>query len=125
MKAHKYTAAFLLAASLLSASAFAKDKTGAKFTLLYKSQVGATELTPGSYKLQWEGTGDSVQIKVLQDGKIVATAPAKLVQDAKPAAETMVTYRTDGDKVTVEAIDLSNVGQSLVITDTQSQLATK
>ncbi|MGA9040592.1 MAG: hypothetical protein WB421_08665 [Terriglobales bacterium] len=124
MKNHKYTAAFLLAASLLPASAFAKDKTGTKFTLLYKSQVGATELTAGDYKLQWEGTGDNVQVKVLQDGKVVATAPAKLVDNAKPVEKTQVTYRTAGDKVTVEEIDLSHSSQSLVLTESQSQLAT-
>jgi hypothetical protein len=125
MKSHKYTAVFLLAACLLPASAFAKDKSDTKFSLLHKSQIGATELTPGDYKLQWKGTGDNVQVKVLQDGKVVATAPAKLVENAKPVEKTRVTYRTAGDKVTVEEIDLSHSAQSLVITEPQSQLATK
>ncbi len=86
MKSRNYTAAFLLAASLLPASAFAKDKTDAKFNLLYKTQVGASELAPGEYKLQWEGTGDHVQVNVLQHGKIVATAAAKLVANRETGA---------------------------------------
>jgi hypothetical protein len=125
MKSRNYTAAFLLAASLLPASAFAKDKTDAKINLLYKTQVGTAELAPGEYKLQWEGTGDHVQLNVLQHGKIVATAPAKLVENAKPVQATAVTYLTVGDKVTVEEINLSHSAQSLVLTETQSQLATK
>ncbi len=125
MKSHKYTAAFLLAVSVLSASAFAKDKTDAKFLLHYKAQFGATELTPGDYTLQFEGTGATVQVSVLQSGKIVATSPAKLVENVKPVQTGAVTYRTVGDKKTVEEIGLSHGKQSLILIEPQAQIATQ
>jgi hypothetical protein len=124
MKSHCYTAALLLAASLLPATAFAKDKADAKFSLTYAAQFGNTELAPGSYKIQWEGTGDNVQVTALQHGKIVATAFAKLVESAKPADSSEVTYGTVGEKKTVNEIDFSKSKESLVFTEAQRQVAT-
>jgi hypothetical protein len=124
MKSHRYTTALLLAASLLPATAFAKDKAEPKFSLEYTAQLGNAELAPGTYKLQWEGTGDNVQVNVLQHGKIVATASAKVVESAKPADASEVTYGMVGDKKTVNEIDFSKSKQSLVFTEAQRQVAT-
>jgi hypothetical protein len=126
MKSNHYTTALLLAASLLSATAFAKDKdkADAKFSLGYTAQFGNTELAPGTYKLQWTGTGENVQVNALQRGKIVATASAKLVESAKPADTSEVTYGTVGDKKTINEIDFSKSKESLVFTEAQRQVAT-
>src|SRR5580704_18150456 len=125
MKSHPYTAAILLATALLSASAFAKDKADAKLSIEYKAQFGTSELAPGNYKLQWEGTGDNVQVSVLQHGKVVATAPAKLVLNQQLAGAGEVTYGAAGDKKTVNEIDIANSKQSLVFTEIPGQIATK
>ncbi len=93
--------------------------------LYYKAQVGTTELAPGNYTLQWQGTGDNVQVKVLQNGKVVATASAKLVENAKLGETNGVTYRVAGDKRLVEEIKLSHGKESLVFSETQSQIATQ
>jgi hypothetical protein len=125
MKSHRYTTAVLLAASFLSATAFAKDKVDAKFSLTYAAQFGNTEFAPGTYKVQWEGTGDNVQVNALQHGKIVATASAKLVESAKPADSSEVTYGTVGEKKTVHEIDFSKSKESLIFNEAQRQVATK
>jgi len=124
MKSQIYTTAILLAASLLPATAFAKDKADAKFSLDYAARFGNTELAPGTYQLTWEGTGDNVQVNALQHGKIVATASAKLVETAKPANANAVTYGTVGEKKTVNEIDFSKNKKSLVFTEAQRQVAT-
>jgi hypothetical protein len=125
MKSHHYTTAVLLAASLLPATAFAGDKADAKFSLEYTAQFGNAELAPGTYNLQWEGTGDNVQVNALQRGKIVATAPAKFIEAPKVAGSNAVTYGTVGDKKKVNEIDFAKNKKSLVFTEVQSQVGTK
>jgi len=41
--------------------------------------VQNTQLTPGDYKVVWEGNGPDVQVSFVQYKKTIATAPAKLV----------------------------------------------
>ncbi|HEX4424775.1 MAG TPA: hypothetical protein VH079_05225 [Terriglobales bacterium] len=126
MKSHRFTTSLLLAASLLPATAFAKDKgkPDAKVSFAYTTQFGNNELAPGNYKLQWEGTGDTVQVNALQRGRVVATASAKLVESAKPADSSEVTYGTVGDKKTVHEIDFSKSKESLIFAEAQRQVAT-
>jgi hypothetical protein len=45
-------------------------------------QVGSTQLKAGDYKAIWDGTGKDVQVKILQGKNVVATVPAKLVDDS-------------------------------------------
>lgn len=80
MKYIKYLGGAALAGLLvLPVSSFAKDKNEGNLTLANPVQVGSTQLQPGNYKVEWQGSGPAVNIDILQDNKTVATAPAKLV----------------------------------------------
>lgn len=104
----------------LSLSVFAKDKGNqGKFTLSDTVQLGSTQLKAGEYKVEWEGTGDAVQVKVLQGKNVIATSPAKLVQQSQPAATDSVTLGTSGSTKTLEEIDFGNRKESLVFTQGQ------
>jgi len=45
-------------------------------------KAGSTKLIPGNYDLSWTGTGADVQVTVTQNKKVIATFPAKLVEEA-------------------------------------------
>lgn len=44
-------------------------------------KAGATQIAPGDYEVTWTGTGSDVQVTFARYKKIIATFPAKLVQE--------------------------------------------
>jgi hypothetical protein len=70
-------------AVLLAASAFAGTKGG--FQVNDPITVNGTTLKPGEYKLQWDGNGPNVQLSFIQGKKVIATAPAHVVELQSPA----------------------------------------
>ncbi len=80
MKYIKYLGGAVLAGLLaLPVTAFAKDKNEGNLMLSAPVQVGSTQLQPGSYKVEWQGSGPAVNVDILQDNKTVVTAAAKVV----------------------------------------------
>ena len=68
-------------ALLLATSAFAADKGNkGSFEVIGPTTVSGHQLSPGQYKLTWDGTGSSVELMILSQGKVVATVPAHLIQ---------------------------------------------
>jgi hypothetical protein len=113
MKTGKYVAIVAVLASGLSLSAIAKDKNETRISLSDSVQVGATDLKPGDYTLQWEGDGPDVQVKVLKGKNVVATVPAKLAQGTSGYANA-ITTRTVGNVKTLDEVDFAGGKQSLV-----------
>src|SRR5581483_7651656 len=69
MKFAKYLLLLAGVALSLPLSAMAKDNgsnNSGKFTVAENVKVGSTELKPGNYKVEWDGSGDSVQVKIMQ-----------------------------------------------------------
>jgi hypothetical protein len=116
MKTGKYIAIVAVLASGLSLSAIAKDKNETRISLSDSVQVGATDLKPGDYTLQWEGDGPDVQVKVLKGKNVVATVPAKLAQGTSGYANA-ITTRTVGNVKTLDEVDFAGGKQSLVFSD--------
>jgi len=116
MKTGKYIAIVAVLASGLSLSAIAKDKNETRISLSDSVQVGATDLKPGDYTLQWEGDGPDVQVKVLKGKNVVATVPAKLAQGTSGYANA-ITTRTVGNMKTLDEVDFGGGKQSLVFGD--------
>jgi hypothetical protein len=113
MKTGKYIAIVAVLASGLSLSAIAKDKNETRISLSDSVQVGATDLKPGDYTLQWDGDGPDVQVKVLKGKNVVATVPAKLAQGTSGYANA-ITTRTVGNVKTLDEVDFAGGKQSLV-----------
>ncbi len=70
-----------LAAALLVVfplSALAASKNSVPMELTATTVVGSTQLKPGTYKVEWSGNGPNVQLSILKDASVVATAPATL-----------------------------------------------
>jgi hypothetical protein len=113
MKTGKYIAIVAVLASGLSLNAFAKDKNETRVTLSDSVQVGTTNLKPGDYTLQWEGSGPDVQVKVLKGKNVVATVPAKLGQGTSVRANS-ITTRALGNVNILDEVDFAGGKQSLV-----------
>ena len=117
MKSGKYIAVVAVLASGLSLSAFAKDKNETRITLSHSVQVGMTQLKPGDYKLQWDGSGSNVQVKFLKGKDVVATVPAKLKQARNPQGNDAIETSDASNVPALEKIDFAHGKQSLDFTE--------
>jgi hypothetical protein len=45
-----------------------------------KVTVEGKQLSPGTYRLEWDGTGPDVRVNILRGKEMVATVPAHLVE---------------------------------------------
>jgi len=82
-------------AVLLASSAFAGTK--AHLQLQSDTTVNGTKLKPGDYKLEWEGSGPTVEVSILQGKNVVAKVPAKLVDLKAPSANDAAIVSRNGD----------------------------
>jgi len=82
---------------LLAGSAFAANNKGS-FELFHPTAVGGTQLAPGVYDVHWEGSGDQVQLNILQGKKTIASTSARIVQVATPSDDNnaIVNKNSDG-----------------------------
>jgi hypothetical protein len=86
---------FLAAVILVATSGFASDK--ASLNLLDPTTVGGKQLPAGSYKLQWEGTGEQVELTIYQGKNVIATTPAHLVTLERPVPSNAVGTARNAD----------------------------
>lgn len=83
-------------ALLLATDAFAANKG----TLHVSSPeiVAGERLGAGDYTVRWDGTGPSVQFRIMQGGKVVVAAPARIValDNASPSDSVVVQTYDNG-----------------------------
>ena len=73
----------------LTTSAFAaSDSHKSSFEISAATQVNGTTTARGDYTAQWEGSGPTVQVNIMQGKKVVATAPAQVVALDSKASDT-------------------------------------
>ncbi len=68
-------------------SAFAADGGKGNFQISAPVQVNGTTIPAGDYVAKWSGSGPTVQVNIVKNGKTLATVPAKLVQSEKKASD--------------------------------------
>jgi hypothetical protein len=117
----KVTRSFALSfalAMMLPVMVFAKDKPNqAKVDVPEAVQVGSTVLQPGTYKVEWSGTGDNVQVNFLQHNKTAATAQAMSIENKSVSPYTdVVTENGPNNQKQLVEIDFSNSKQALKLT---------
>ena len=82
-------------------------------------QIGTTQLKPGSYKVEWKGSGPVVQVSFEQNGKTLVTVPATLKMGENQVTHDAVTIEnTSTDISTLKEIDFSRQKESLVFDQT-------
>jgi hypothetical protein len=103
----KYAA--IVALMLMAPAALlAAPKNSANVTFTEAVTINGASIPPGDYHVVWQGTGPSVEATILQGKKVLATAPATLV-NAKSGYDGAVETSDGSDNSKVlEAIDWSN-----------------
>jgi hypothetical protein len=82
-------------AILLASSAFAATKGSLQIS--HPVTLNGTQLKPGDYKVEWDGSGPNVEVSILQGKNLIAKTSAKVVEmSAAPASSAAVT-RTNSD----------------------------
>lgn len=90
-------------ALLLASSAFAGNK--ASLQLNNPVLVNGTTLKAGDYKVQWEGSGPSVELSIIQGKNVVAKVPAHVVDLPAPSAnDAAVTRKNDSGPNSLTAL---------------------
>jgi hypothetical protein len=69
----------LMGALLLAGAAFAGTTSSGTLHLEETVTVQGKQLKPGDYRVQWEGTGDTVELNIVYGRKSVATVTARVV----------------------------------------------
>jgi len=95
--------AVFVAAVMLTASAWAADNsspaTKGSMELDRPAKVAGTILPAGKYRVEWTGTGDPVEVKILRGKNVVATSPAQIIKvDATPYGHTSSSASADGTR---------------------------
>jgi len=99
---------------LLAGSAWAASK--GSMDLQGPANLAGTQLKSGAYTVQWEGTGDQVQLKIYQGKKQVASTSANLVTLDKPSQfDQVVLQRNDDGTVTITRINFGKKNFALEI----------
>lgn len=94
MKSFGFAGVLAGIAIVCATTALAADKGSMK--VFDPTTVNGTQLSPGDYGLEWEGTGNNVQLKILRGKQVLTTTPATLEQLPKPAPSNMTSTK-DGD----------------------------
>ena len=104
----------LAGALLLAGSAFAASK--GPLELQEPATVAGTQLKTGTYTVQWEGTGDQVQLKIYKGKKEVASTSARVVTLEKPVdRDATLLRRNDDGTLTVTRINFGRKNFALEI----------
>jgi hypothetical protein len=84
-------------ALLFSSAALAGTNNKGKLELTNKVVVDGKPIEPGSYRVEWDGSGPAVQVKLLQGDQTVATLPAHLTEQTDKNAQDSYATTTEPD----------------------------
>ncbi len=100
--------------------ALAADKTERSVDIPAGVQVGDTQMTPGHYEVEWQGTGPAVQVSFKQQGKTVATVHGLLkTNDDQVTQDDIVTNATGANTRVLQEIDFRHQKEALVFGQNQ------
>jgi hypothetical protein len=87
---------FLGLTVLAAGSALAASK--GSLELQHPTTVAGKPLATGSYTVQWEGTGEQVNLKIYQGKNVVASMPARILKVDHPIASNSAVVTANDDK---------------------------
>jgi hypothetical protein len=90
------------------AALLAAPKNSANVTFPQTITVNGTQLPPGQYRVEWQGTGASVEASILQAGKVLASSPATLVIEKTNYDGAFETEDGPNNSNILQAIDWSD-----------------
>lgn len=82
-------------ALVLASSAFAATK--GSLQLSSPATVNGTQLRPGDYKVEWEGSGPAVELSIKQGKNVIAKVPARVVELGNASANDAAVIHKNSD----------------------------
>lgn len=99
MKSHlglSLKSVFLAVTVLAAGSALAANK--GSLELQHPTTVAGKQLSSGTYTVQWEGSGDQVDLKIYQGKNVVASTPARVMKVDHPIRSNSAVVAANADK---------------------------
>lgn len=93
---------------MIPVALLAGSKNSAGLTLTQIVSVNGTQIPPGEYHVEWQGTGAGVEASILQGKQVVASAPATLVNGKTGYDGAVETSDGPNNSRVLQAIDWSN-----------------
>lgn len=104
-----------LLVGMVSLSGWAKSNKSS-IDLPHAVMVNGTQIPAGVYDVKWEGDNNNLQVSVLKGKKVLATSPAKLVeQDKKQDTTAILVNHAGGEPGTLSEIRFGGKKSSLVL----------
>lgn len=117
---------FMIAVTVLAfvSSAFAGNN-GRKesFEIASAIQVNGQTLPAGEYQAKWEGSGPNVEVSFVHAGKVMATAPATVVETTEKSANTSAELQGADGARQLNALHFSGKKYSLSFNGEATQAA--
>jgi hypothetical protein len=82
---------------LFSSAALAGQANKGKIQLADRIIVDGKPLEPGNYRVEWDGNGPAVQVKLLQGKQVVATLPAHVTEQTDANSQDSYSTATEAD----------------------------
>jgi hypothetical protein len=118
MRFLKYLMLSAMVTLLIPASGFARVKDQGTMRLAEPAKIGSTELQPGTYKVEWSGSGPMVQVNIMHHKDTVATTTGELkTNDNQVSQDAIVLKPATGNSSVkqIAEIDFSKHKEALVI----------
>ena len=96
MRKTKFTAGLLTLSLLFAASAIAGNTNKGTLQVFETVAVGGKQLPAGKYRVEWAGSGPSVELSISDGRETVAKVPAQILPLKK--AEPQSGYSTSADQ---------------------------
>ena len=103
----RYTAivAFILMTPL---ALLAASKNSGNVTFSETVTINGAQVPPGEYRVEWKGTGASVEATILRAGKVVASSPATIVTGKTNVDGAFEAREGENNSHTLDAIYWTN-----------------
>ena len=89
-----FTVFILLVVVMFAVSALAAEKS---VTFKSTTMVGGQKIAPGEYKMQYDLSGKTTEVKILKNDKVIATVKAEVVETKDAAAYDAIVRTDNGD----------------------------
>ena len=100
---HKAIAALIL--MMTPVALLAAQKNSGNVTFPEAVTINGTLVPAGDYRVEWQGTGASVEASILRAGKVVASSPATLVAGKTEFGDGFETRDGENNSHILNAID--------------------
>jgi uncharacterized protein affecting Mg2+/Co2+ transport len=93
---------------LLALAAFASSPNKGSISFADNVTIGNQTVKAGDYQVKWDGTGPDVQLNIVKGNKVVASAPAHLVDRSEAFSnDAAITTANGNGTKSLTALELS------------------